>query len=1253
MTATTNDLFLRFRNEQNDGDDLVADVVLVEEPSQPRDLLACRIPMAVLHASIALQQNPHAYDSAFRVRLGRDLWGCLPEPIRRRLEPFRGSPLRLFVDFTSAPTIQLCAFELLAFEHKNQVHLPIQTSRWQLLRCPDAMRLVEPTPAVDSRIRVLVLCGSQEQPPLTSPAEPALTDTVREITEALAGPQSPFHVTVAATEPMLAHLDTDAVVDHVLMPHSDPAERTRRVLDLLSEASGFDVVHFIGHSDARPKDARAGGARALCFEFLPGVPADAIPIEEFAGALAHTRARLVVLNACLSRELLAEPLLQHVDSVVGMAAMLWPWFCPGWCGAFYRALAADLSVGQAVDAARTAIRGFEDADPRLQTAVRELPWVPTLWTRVRAAVPFRDEKRRLRREYLQRVIEAHQDLHGGLLARHAEAIEHVPVEVSIAHQDRHGSRKEFDADESKRGRKTPTVATLLTEAPRRFAVLGKPGSGKTTSLRYLARTLAREALADRSAPLPVFVRLPRWVKDESSAATADVLDYVLRQLRFDDPADRAALAEILGQAGREGRVAVLLDGLDEVASVDHQAIHGLLDGVFTNWRLAPVLVTSRPFGYQNPHPRHLEEAELLPLFSHQQQELLAQWFRMKRLADPEQRAKDALAQIEKSPALAELAGTPLFLTLMAVQLERGVAATDLGFRRHEFLRQVIQCLLRGEHRPKGEETPLEPTDTALALLAFVGYRMVVGFELTASRRRVLQWLASEDNRLRPSLLQHWTEPGAFLDEVGQKTLLFRPLESDATLSRDDTEWDFLHRSLKEALCALHLEASCPDSATLNQRVAELEASLRGATPAGDGEGDDEAREQTADESDQVRSWAESLALLAGLLKERADQFVHRLLESEQLRRIGIEAVALADSLSADTLALALGACRDLDERRMVYAALGERGEAKAVELLATRAREVPREWEELYEIDNAVLRIADRNSAPIERLRAARDAVFAENRGLDVESMRAAFAEVPGRAGSTLWCRIEPGGFVMGSPVGEDGRDDDERQFRVALTRAFHIGAATITFGQFRLFDPQHTHRWGDRHRVAVTETSWFAAAMFCRWLTREIRRLRNVGEALGFLPNHGKLEVRLPTEAEWEYCARAGKTTRFWKGDSDDDLSGVGWFDENSEDRVREVASLEANPWGLHDVHGNVWEWCADWYGPYPEQATDDVEQDWTGPRSARDRVLRGGCYGLDAGRCRSASRDWSLPAGSSNVNGFRVVLAPAAPQRSSMIDL
>jgi sulfatase modifying factor 1 len=250
--------------------------------------------------------------------------------------------------------------------------------------------------------------------------------------------------------------------------------------------------------------------------------------------------------------------------------------------------------------------------------------------------------------------------------------------------------------------------------------------------------------------------------------------------------------------------------------------------------------------------------------------------------------------------------------------------------------------------------------------------------------------------------------------------------------------------------------------------------------------------------------------------------------------------------------------------------------------------------------------------------------------------------------------RIEPGEFLMGHDARladavlkvteADGKravwlpargDYDERPVhRVRITRPFYMGVYEVTNAQYERFDPRHAHLRGKfgfsiEDDEAVVFVSWHEAKGFCQWLS-----------------DKEGLPYRLPTEAEWEYAARAGTATVFSTGDT---LPAVylnkpdnSWYPAPGRSRGRDSVALlhvgktPPNPWGLYDMHGNVEEWCEDWYGPYePGEQRDPV-----GRASGDFKVTRGGSHSTFAFYMRSANRMGTLPEDKHWMIGFRVVL-------------
>ncbi len=216
--------------------------------------------------------------------------------------------------------------------------------------------------------------------------------------------------------------------------------------------------------------------------------------------------------------------------------------------------------------------------------------------------------------------------------------------------------------------------------------------------------------------------------------------------------------------------------------------------------------------------------------------------------------------------------------------------------------------------------------------------------------------------------------------------------------------------------------------------------------------------------------------------------------------------------------------------------------------------------------------------------------------------------------------QIEAGEFLRGAGDGPprsreewQGRDADEAPaHKVRITRSFFLGATEVTNRQYREFDPRHARGAGDDE--PVVHVAWAKAAEFCAWLSKK----------------EGK-PYRLPTEAEWEYACRAGTTTPFSTG-------ATLWPEQaNLQGKPEPVGRYAANAWGLHDLHGNVAEWCLDWYGPY--EAGEQVDP--VGRADGIARVVRGGSWlGGSARLCRSSNRSGHLPEDANRATGFRVVL-------------
>ena len=237
---------------------------------------------------------------------------------------------------------------------------------------------------------------------------------------------------------------------------------------------------------------------------------------------------------------------------------------------------------------------------------------------------------------------------------------------------------------------------------------------------------------------------------------------------------------------------------------------------------------------------------------------------------------------------------------------------------------------------------------------------------------------------------------------------------------------------------------------------------------------------------------------------------------------------------------------------------------------------------------------------------------------------------------------IPPGTFTMGSPGSERGRLSDEGpQTEVTISRGFWLGKYELTQREYESVMGSNPSTFkGDLERP-VERMSWYNAVAYCEALAQRER-------SAGRLP--AGYEYRLPTEAQWEYACRAGTTSRFSFGDAlgcnnDTGCSFCAEVDQymvwcgNDNSRTERVGTRLPNPWGLYDMHGNVWEWCADWWR---DSLPGGSVIDPTGPNTGSNRVYRGGCWNDFALYCRSARRYGLYPSFTSYGLGFRVALVP-----------
>jgi formylglycine-generating enzyme required for sulfatase activity len=233
---------------------------------------------------------------------------------------------------------------------------------------------------------------------------------------------------------------------------------------------------------------------------------------------------------------------------------------------------------------------------------------------------------------------------------------------------------------------------------------------------------------------------------------------------------------------------------------------------------------------------------------------------------------------------------------------------------------------------------------------------------------------------------------------------------------------------------------------------------------------------------------------------------------------------------------------------------------------------------------------------------------------------------------------IPAGEFLMGTPKGEEGRLPWEWKPHKVHVPAFEMAITPVTNAQYGRYlaevkSVEPPKYWGDERYnqpdQPVVGVSWDEAVAYCSWAEAKL--------------SDGS-RIRLPSEAEWEYACRAGTKSRFWSGDKDEDLAEVGWFFQNSGRVLHAVAEKRPNPFGLQDMHGNIWEWCLDWMCGEGSKHARAVAAQHPAPcdekyRSDPHRVIRGGSFADEARFARSAYRVGSHPGDRDTDRGFRPV--------------
>lgn len=1279
-----------------------------------------------------------------------DLWGCLPEPIRRSLAPVVADrPARIVLcaggDSAAVP------WELLATsdawptsrDRDSDWRTPFLRGQWQLLRRPPGV--LRPAQALDADRRALLVVGSLRLPP--DKVDPC-RDVHRIVT---AMRKAGFDVTVAAGR----QLDT------VAAPHgvdvNEWLDELARIARLLREG-GYTLFHYVGHSHEAKDPASALEARPRPFG------GDVLRVEiagsehrlaatELAAAIADSTVRCAVFSACDLREAFASALLlgsgatrattgTPLEHVLSMGAPVPIAVCAEWSQGFYESLREQPSV--AVAAGAGIARLYTSEIGRLHA------WLPQHWSSTDVDLTFADDERVLIERVCRRVLDQ-LDTFEGRFRRRLDPARLAQVFVDLYIDPPRDKAKARPAGETVDERDVlPADARfehLLELAHTRHILLGgAPGAGKSTTLRICARRLAE----NRQRPgLPLFVSLVDWLpapKGDAEPVYPHLLDHLAHTLATGaDETER--LLQALRRRGLRGDLVVFLDGLDELSEPARGFLDKELAALRSDFALSRTVVSSRRYEH-SVRLRGFVPFDIRPLTPERAAELLV---RVLRTNARTKATADNVVTEEWLPRFAcgprtwqDLGKVPLFVTLVGELL---IHDRKPGNSRVAFFAEVFDHLCLDQHHgvnvdplrlgvgprpliatPVGDKRDPKRlrarVDAALDVLAHLALRMTEGCALTATRYELVAWIEAGGKTIADMLELAdvatddvvSSDPGAFLDAVARLTLILAPDVTHERVAADEDRlpWRFWHRSFQEVLTARRLfqdlaagmrAAEVVERMRLEAAAEEVEAARVGLLAKWRADSDAFWNDKnsfdvgaTAQEKariDRHRSsdgqswkkeslreelagmicraaanralrdfWIEPASLMLALVVEKrgaldggwddAEAFLEELLRRDHgLGRRVTEALdrcpasLLARALTAtsrsdrevagarDGIALHHGLTLSLSERRPLYhaAASSTVEPQRLAETLRKRAA-TSDDPGELFLIDEALAALA-----PCQGALAARIA------------LRSRFGRPSAASYRDHFMRLDGGAFVRGFEQGPA----HERPLRQVALSPFAIGRTAVTVAMFREFFPAHRMDIGkgvvrlaecrgeiEGERVdhfPVTYVSWWAAQMFCRWLSwyRD--------DLLGGFPGWGPC---LPTEAEWEFAARGGTASAYSFGDDEALLERHGWFADNSDGRPHAVARRLRNPFGLFDVHGGVWEWCLDAYQPY-RSGREILHDPLARGHGGAPRVLRGGSYHFPAADCRSACRYRNYPDGANGDFGFRVVLAARSMSESA----
>ncbi len=723
-------------------------------------------------------------------------------------------------------------------------------------------------------------------------------------------------------------------------------------------------------------------------------------------------------------------------------------------------------------------------------------------------------------------------------------------------------------------------------------LLGEPGAGKTTAARQLAWRLASGTVQPRELNLPAGI-CPVLLRFRDLSAAAAGADGGLKQF-LTESLFRPLAPEGLQQPGTElwdsTNIPILwiLDGLDEI--VDHaarQRIAGWITQALHDRENDRFLVTCRFAGYNRAGISlgpGFREFHVQALNETDQQRFIYDWFTLvyERLGKNSQAADKAGRLLQKlnlseyqTQKMRQLTGNPMLLTVLCLVFHDN---EDLPKQRSEVYAHCVKVLL--EHWRKelyaagAGSVPRQPLDAET---------------VEEVLQQLAWWLHSEDQRTSASLDQLAAQTEQVLG--GLQPGVRQNLTSLQFLDRVREETGILAGEANGELSFLHL--------TFQEYLASKFA-------VANGQGGQLAVSASAAASDW---WKETTLLSLRSTRPFCSSFFRSLLQQPGLEQ------------RPDLLEQCLNEAKFVDAEpfvEIVQQALQQPQRAATVlTMLQNRGGQLPALADAAAELLEAGLHGVQPATVARQLRQAACELLLRADRKLPghLQSQASSYDDRI----QISFVQIPAGVFQMGRKGYTAGNAPEHP---VRITRAFLLATTPVTNAQYELFLQANAGfrkpaLWDDRRfnqpQQPVVGVSWDDAVAYCSW-------------AGG----------RLPTEAEWEYACRAGSSGDFCFGDQQEQLPEYAWFRDNSGGTTQPVGLKLPNAWGLQDVHGNVWEWCADWYAEdwYSKSPADDPE----GPRQGKSRVLRGGSWYDYSGDCSAWFRSFFTPGLRDLGIGFRL---------------